>query len=129
IGLPGPAEGLAQAADVDVDRALVDIGIAPPDVIEQLLAREHATRPQHEEFEQPIFGRAEVNRLTAPAHAAGLPVEFEVTEGEHGRGFRGIASPEQRCDAGEKLGDRERLYDVVVGSGGEAPYPVGLLAA
>src|ERR1700749_5352104 len=54
-------EQLAQAADMHVDGALVDIDVAPPDAVEQLLAREHPARMLKEEFEQAIFGRAEID--------------------------------------------------------------------
>src|SRR4051812_14531601 len=48
-------ERFAQAADMHVDRALVDIDFAAPDAVEQLLAREHAARALHQKFEQAIF--------------------------------------------------------------------------
>src|SRR5882762_9646234 len=50
-------ERLAQTSDVDIDRAFVDIHIATPDAIQQLLARENASRILHQEFEQAEFRR------------------------------------------------------------------------
>ena len=42
----------AQAADVHVDRALLDVDVVAPHLIEQLRARVHALGPRHEELEQ-----------------------------------------------------------------------------
>src|SRR5262249_59761756 len=50
IGFLTAVERLAQPADMDVDRALVDIDLAAPHAVEQLLAREHAARPLHHEL-------------------------------------------------------------------------------
>src|SRR5581483_4331318 len=47
---------LAQAKDVDVDRAVSYRSIVTPDCIEELLAAEHDAWPVHQEFEQPEFG-------------------------------------------------------------------------
>src|SRR3954464_10871057 len=80
IGLVAAVERLAQAADMDVDGALVDVDLAAPHAVEQLLAREHAARPLHQEFEQTILGRPEIDR--APAAPAPLlpPAPFEIAE-------------------------------------------------
>src|SRR5688572_13367065 len=55
IRLAGGAERLAQAADMDVDRALVHVSLAAPDAVEELLAREHPPGLAHEELEQLVF--------------------------------------------------------------------------
>src|SRR5262252_1282201 len=60
IGIVTAVERLAQPADMHVDGALVDIDFAAPYAVEKLLAREHATGPLHQKFEQTIFGRAEI---------------------------------------------------------------------
>src|ERR1700677_4532698 len=49
-------EGLAQAPDVDVDRALVDLRRLPPHAVQELRAREHTARLLQEIFEQPELG-------------------------------------------------------------------------
>src|SRR3569833_2176155 len=84
VGELAAVDRLAQAADVHVDRALVDIDIRTPDAVEQLLAREYAAGPLHEEFEQAIFGRPEIDGLAAARHALLLAVEFDVANVEHG---------------------------------------------
>src|SRR5262245_60093725 len=62
VGVVAAVERLAQASDMHVDGTLVDIDLAAPDAVEQLLAREHAARPLHQELEQPVFGRSEIDR-------------------------------------------------------------------
>src|SRR5256885_8169387 len=54
-------EQFAQASDMDVDGALIDIDVAAPDAVEQLLAAEDAAGMLEEKFQQAIFGRAEVD--------------------------------------------------------------------
>ena len=51
----------AQAADMDVDGARLDIDVAAPDAVEQLLAREHPAGAFHQEFKQAVFGRPEID--------------------------------------------------------------------
>src|SRR5215211_4679649 len=50
VGAARAGESLAEPADMDVDRSLVHVGIAPPDPVEQLLAGEHPPWALHEEF-------------------------------------------------------------------------------
>src|SRR5665213_3277237 len=70
ILLAAGVEQLAQAADMDVDGALVDIDVAAPDAVEQLLAAEHAAGMLEEEFEQAVFGRPEIDRPAACSAAS-----------------------------------------------------------
>src|SRR5487761_703460 len=49
-------ERLAQAANMDVDGAQFDLGVAAPDRIEQLLAREDAPGPLEQEAQETKFG-------------------------------------------------------------------------
>src|SRR5678815_1315742 len=50
---------LAQATDVHVDGALLDVDVAAPDAIQQLLARVHAFGVRHEEGEHAVLGWTE----------------------------------------------------------------------
>src|SRR5579864_1676199 len=68
--LAARVEQFAKAADVDVDGALIDIDVAAPDAVEQLLAREHPARMLQEELQQAILGRAEINGTARTRHAA-----------------------------------------------------------
>src|SRR5262249_1616579 len=83
IGVVAAIESLAQPADVDIDGALVDVNLAAPHAVEQLLAGEHASRTLHQELEQPIFGGAEVDCAAAARDPLLLAVDLEVAEGQH----------------------------------------------
>src|SRR6266852_3288734 len=54
-------EQFAQPPDMHIHGALVDIDVAAPDAVEQLLAAEHPSRMLEKKFQQPIFGRAEID--------------------------------------------------------------------
>src|SRR5262249_23302125 len=83
IGIVTAVERLAQPADMDVDGALVDIDFAAPHAVGKLFAREHATGPLHQEFEQTIFGRPEIDPAAAARPPLLLPVDLEVAERQH----------------------------------------------
>src|SRR5712672_2063807 len=96
-------ERLAQASDVDVDRALVDIDIAAPDLVEQLLAREDAAWVFQQELEQAKLGRPERHLAARARHPLGVTVELDVTGSEQRRDPLGLGAAQQRADAGEQL--------------------------
>src|ERR1700704_2736296 len=77
IGGAAAIERLAQASDMDVDGALVDIDVAAPDAVEQLLPREHPAGILHQEFEQPEFGGAERHVAAGARHPLLLAVELD----------------------------------------------------
>src|SRR5665647_873994 len=83
--LTAGVEQLAQASDMHIHGALVDIDVAAPDAVEQLLAAEHAARMLQEELQEPVFGRPEVDRTAGAGDAALLAVEFDVAIGQYGR--------------------------------------------
>src|SRR5580658_7840804 len=122
-------ERLAQAADMDVDGALVDIDVAAPHPVEQLLAREYPAGTFHQEFEQAELGRAEIDRAGRARHALLLAIELEIADVEHHGDALGARPAQQRADARQQLRHREWLDDVVVGAGGEAADPLAFLAA
>src|SRR5580692_1597331 len=76
-------ERLAQAADMDVDGALVDIDVAAPHAVEQLLAGKHPAGAFHQELEQPELGRAEIDRAGRARHALLFAIELEIADIEH----------------------------------------------
>src|SRR5688572_21952359 len=76
-------ERAAQAADMDVDGALVDIDVAAPDAVEQLAAREHAAGALHQELEQLELGRLEMHFAALARDALLLAVEQDVARLEH----------------------------------------------
>src|SRR5438552_7458678 len=127
--LAAEIEQLAQAADVNIDGALVDIDVAAPDAVEQLLAREHPPRMLQEELQQAIFGRAEIDRPARARHAALVAVELDVAKGEHGGEPLGACAPQQALHPRQQFRHRERLDNIIVGAGRKPPYPLALLAA
>src|SRR5262249_58282598 len=80
IGGVTAVERLAQAADVDVDGALVDIDLTAPHAVEKLFAREHAAWSLHQELEQTVFGRPEIDGAAGARDAFFLAVHFELAE-------------------------------------------------
>src|SRR5262245_38520126 len=50
VGQTAGVYRLAQAADMHVDRALVDVDGFTPDIVEELAAREHPSRMAHHEL-------------------------------------------------------------------------------
>src|SRR5262249_45342551 len=80
VGLVAAIERLAQPPDMDVDGAFVDVDLAAPDAIEQLLAGEHTPGTFHQELEQAVFGRSEVDRAAAARDPFLLAVDLEVAE-------------------------------------------------
>jgi hypothetical protein len=68
-----------------VDGTLVDIDVAAPHAVEQLLAAVDAARALHQEFEQAELGRAEMHLAPGARHALLLAVELEIAGAEHAR--------------------------------------------
>jgi len=75
IAVGAANQRLAQSAHVHVDRAPVDIGIAPPHAVEQLLARQHAAGVLHEEGQQAELGRPQAHLTLAAGDAVRAPIE------------------------------------------------------
>jgi hypothetical protein len=71
-------QGLSQPSDMNVNGAPVDEGIASPNPIEQLLARQYAARILHEVGEQLVLGRAEAYLAAATGDAMRQPIEHDV---------------------------------------------------
>ena len=78
-----------------VDRTLIDIDVAAPDAVEQLLAAEYAAGMLQKEFEQPVLGRPEIDRTAGTGDAALLAIEFDVAIGEHGGQAFGACAAQQ----------------------------------
>src|SRR5689334_4989325 len=103
-----------------VDGTLVDIDVVAPNAVEQLLARVDTAGVAHQVLEQPVLGGAQVDLTTTATDAVAGAVELKVAGLEHGGNELRAGTAQQRVDAGEQLGDRERLHHIVVGPGGEA---------
>src|SRR5215216_4449969 len=77
VALALAVERLAQTADVDVDGALVDVDVAPPNAVEQLLARKHPAGTLQQEFQQTKLRRPQLDLSAAAKDAAAVAVEFD----------------------------------------------------
>ncbi len=111
-----------------IDRALIDIDVAPPHAVEQLRAAEHASRALHQELEQPELGRSEMDLAPVSGHPVRLAVERDIADAQHRGDALGARTPEDGADARHQLGQRERLDDIIVGACGKPPDAVALLA-
>src|SRR6185312_9579134 len=129
VRLLAAIDGLAQPADMDVDGALVDIDVRAPDAIEQLLPREHTARPFHQELQQPVFGRTQIDRAARAGDALLLAVELDVADRQDAGDPLRIGAAQERAHARQEFRHRERLDDVIVGAGGEAAHLLAFLAA
>src|SRR4051794_31699497 len=78
ILLAGGIEQFSQASDMNVHRALVDVDVAAPDAVEQLLAAEYAARVLQEEFQQAILGRSEVDEPACARDPALFAIKFDI---------------------------------------------------
>src|SRR5215217_6014867 len=129
VGFATTVDGAAEAADMDVDGALIDIDVIAPDAIEELLARIDAAGMAHEIFEEAIFGGAQMHVAGGAADAVGGAIELKVADLEGSSDEIGIGAAEEGVDARDQLGDREGFYDIVVGAGREAPHALFFFAA
>src|SRR3954453_13608259 len=110
---------------MDVDRSFVDVDIAAPYAIEQLLAREHSAGTLHEVLQQPEFGRAELDLLVAAQHAPTFAVQDDVAYTQDRAPALRLRTPQQRSDTRQQLRNRERLDDIIVRPGGEPAHAIG----
>src|SRR5258708_17390407 len=97
-----------------IDRALVDIDVAAPDAVEQLLAAEHPARMFQKKLQEPVFGRAEIDRTARTGNAALLAIELDVAIAEHGGEPLGARAPQQAFHPRQQFRHPERLSYVIV---------------
>src|SRR6478735_8507356 len=98
------AERQAQAADMDVNGPQFDVLAVRPNGLEQLLAREDASRIFQEMAQQPIFGGAELNALAVAANPVGGEVHLDRAIVERLRGeCRSHAAQDGTCARNQLL--------------------------
>jgi hypothetical protein len=78
--MPDLVDRLAQPADVNIDRAIIDIDIVTPDAIEQLLTGIDPPRRTHQKFQQAELGRSKVDLAVLAPNAVGFAVEFDIAD-------------------------------------------------
>src|SRR5215211_508573 len=104
-----------QPADVDVDDVRTVLVAEIPRRVEQLQPGQDAPGPAQEGLEQCEL-RPRQHELDVPApDAPSGGVESQRSDLDDRRTLR-LPAPRQRTDAGEELGERERLRQVVVGA-------------
>jgi len=109
-------ERLAEPADVDVHRALLDIDVSAPDPIQHLAPRVHALGVLHEELQQTILGWPERHCLVACRHPMARGIERQATRLDRSAAARRRRPPQHGVDPRQQFARAERLRDVVVGT-------------
>src|SRR5689334_14245511 len=105
----------SQVGDEDLDRVGDRERVVAPDLVEQLLARDHEPLVAHQVLEQLELALGELDPALAAEHLVGVRVERQVPHAQGGHPARG-APAQQRAHAGEQLLALERLDEVVVGA-------------
>ena len=67
---------------MDIDGARLDMDVAAPNRVQHLLAAEHAAWVLHQELQQPVLGRAEVQTAAVAPRPVRRAVEREVLEAQ-----------------------------------------------
>src|SRR4051812_1717376 len=104
----------SQVGDEDLDRVRDRERVIAPDLVEQLLARDHEALVAHQVLEQLELALREVDRALAAGDLVGVRVEHQVADPQRGHAARRPA-PQQRTQACQQLLALERLDQVVVG--------------
>src|SRR5438046_1730055 len=107
---------LAQPPDVYVDRALLDIDVVAPDLVEKLGTRVDAARVRHEEAQHAELEGAQLDVAAVSHDAARCGIELETRDLDHHVGVLRRAAAHHRLDPRKQLARRERLHQVVVGA-------------
>src|SRR5687768_701508 len=105
----------SQVGDEDLDRVRDREGVIAPDLVEQLLARDHEPLVAHQVLEQLELALREVDLALAPGDLVGVRVEHQVRHAQGRHPARGPA-PQQRPHARQQLLALEGLDEVVVGA-------------
>ena len=127
----GVLDRLAEAPDVDVDRAGGGEVVVSPDLSSELLARHQAARGLREGEQELELLQAQVCGDSAHCGAQLRGLDDEIAGLDRLVGFEHGAFPDAaqvRADTREELLHGERLRDVVVGARVQAAHGVALLA-
>ena len=114
---------------MDVDGTFLDVDIPAPDRVQKLLAGKYPGGAFQQHPQQPVFGRAQMDRPAFAAHLVGGEVHLDAAVIEHLFGQRRAGTPDNGAGAGHQFVGRKRLDHVVVGAGIETANPVTFLAA
>ena len=114
---PGRVELAAQVAHVGLDDVRVAAEVVAPHLLEDLALREDAARVEQEEPQQVELGRHQLDARVRAKDLVAPLVENEIAVAEDVAGQVTGRPPEDRLDAGDDLGEAERLGHVVVAAG------------
>jgi hypothetical protein len=103
-----------QPADGDGDRVAERVGVGVPHVFEQLLGADDPAIRGDEVLQDAELLAGQRQRLTRARCPVARPVDHEVVPLDDSGRARTAAG--QRAQAGDKLGERKRLAEVVVGT-------------
>src|SRR3546814_10200170 len=119
----GEVQRLAKTSDMDIDGALVDIDVVPPDPVEKLRAGEDAAGRGYQELQKTKLGRAEAHFAALAMDAVGLAVELYIAAFQHRRKNLGARPAQHGFHTRHQFGRREWLDDVIVGAGRQPADP------
>src|SRR5215207_5196961 len=108
-----------QVGHEHLDRVRDRERVVAPDLVEQLLTRDHEPLVAHQVLEQLELALGQLDRALAAMHLVRVGVEREVADAQRGHAAR-RAPAQQGAEPGEQLLALERLDEVVVGADVEA---------
>src|SRR3954464_6218188 len=88
----------SQVGDEDLDRVRDRERVIAPDLVEQLLPRDHEPFVAHQVLEQLELALRQLDRAVAARHLMGVGIQREVAHAQRGHPARGPA-PQQRAQA------------------------------
>src|SRR5439155_5585426 len=102
-----------QVADEDVDGVRAAFVRGGPDVGEDLVPGQYPAGVVGKVFEERVFPGGELDRFASPPHVMARRIDLQVADGEDPAAAVAGAA-EEAADAGQQLGELERLGQVVV---------------
>src|SRR5690606_36106339 len=120
-------QGLAQAADMDVDGALVHVDVAAPDVVEDLVPGVDPVLVGGEEGQQGDLRGPDGHLLAGDADVVADGIELQFQHPDHLLGHVWLLAAQHRLGPGDQLPGGEGLGDIVVGPALQALHQVVLL--
>ena len=109
--------------------SLVNLAVAAPYTVNELLAREHSTPIFHHVQDKFELGWPETKVSVAALNPMRSSIKFNVTERQQIGNQIGSGAAQKRLHARQNFVDRERLHDIVVRSSRKSANAVCFLPA